>query len=176
MKIINYISTITMPIIILYILIVGIKEKLNIYDLFIKGVKEGIKIVIKLFPTLLAVFMAVGMLRASGITQIITIIFKNITNIIKLPPELIPLIVLRPISGSASLGIATDIMKTYGVDSLIGKMAATIIGSTETTLYVISIYTSSVNIKKTKFVLICALIADTVGILTAIIIWNLFNI
>ena len=165
MKIINYISMIIMPIIIVIVLIYGIKEKKYVYDIFIEGVKEGIDIVIKLFPTLLAIFVAVGMLRYSGILQLITNIMSIIIPNCSFQKEIIPLAIIRPISGSASIGIATDIMKNYGVDSRIGMIAATIMGSTETTFYTIAVYTSSVKIKKLRFVIIPALIADAVGII-----------
>lgn len=173
MKIINYISTISIPLIISIILIVGVREKKKVYDIFIEGVKEGIEIVIKLFPTLLAIFIAVGMLRYSGIFDGITYLLEGVTNKINFPIEILPLACLRPISGSASMAVATDLMKTYGVDSTIGRITSTIMGSTETTFYTIAIYTSSVKIKKIRFVLIAALIADFIGICTSIIIWNI---
>ena len=173
MKIINYISTISIPFIMAVVLICGIKENKNVYDIFVKGVKEGIEIVISLFPTLLAIFVAVGMIKCSGIFEMVIKNTSFITEKLNFPKEIIPLSMLRPISGSASLGIATEIMKTYGVDSRIGMIAATIMGSTETTFYTIAMYTSSVKIKKTRFLFIPALIADAVGILTSIIIWNI---
>lgn len=173
MNIINYISTISIPFIMSIVLIYGIREKKNVYDIFIDGVKEGILIVFNLFPTLLAIFIAVGMLRYSGIFGAISSSLSFITEKLNFPKEIIPLAMLRPISGSASMGIATDIMKTYGVDSKIGLIASTIMGSTETTFYTIAIYSSSVKIKKTRFVLIPALIADAVGIITSIIICNI---
>ena len=172
MKIINYISTLSIPCIIVTVLIYGIKEKKKVYDIFIEGVKEGIEIVVNLFPTLLAIFIAVGMLRYSGALEKFTSFISVITPIIKIPKEIVPLAILRPISGSASMAIATDIMKTYGVDSRIGIIAATIMGSTETTFYTIAVYASSVKIKKIRFVLIPALIADFIGIITSIIICN----
>lgn len=175
MKIINYISGISIPLIIVFVVGIGIKEKKKVYDIFIDGVKEGIEIVIKLFPTLLAIFIAVGMLRNSGLLELISNVFSGILYKLKFPTEIIPLACLRPISGSASMAIATDIMKTYGVDSKIGKIAATIMGSTETTFYTIAVYTSCIGVKKTRFVLIAALIADCVGIATSIIIWNLLS-
>lgn len=175
MKIINYISAISIPLIIFCIVIYGIKEKKKVYDIFIDGVKEGMEIVIKLFPTLLAIFIAVGMLRNSGLLETITNILSGIMIKIKFPTQILPLVCLRPISGSASMAIATDIMKTYGVDSQIGKIAATIMGSTETIFYTIAVYTSSVGVKKIRFVLIAALIADSIGIITSIVIWNLLS-
>ena len=112
------------------------------------------------------------MLRYSEILETFTNSISFITEKLSFPKEIIPLAILRPISGSASMAIATDIMKTYGVDSRIGIIAATIMGSTETTFYTIAVYTSSVKIKKIRFVLIPALIADFVGIVMSIIIWN----
>ena len=96
-------------------------------------------------------------------------------NLLKVPAEILPLAVLRPISGSASMAIATDIMNSFGVDSLIGLISSTIMGSTETTLYTIALYTSAVKIKKTRFVLIAALLADFVGMLTSVIFWRIMS-
>lgn len=175
MKIINYISTISIPLIIVFVISYGIKEKKKVYDLFLEGVKEGIEIVVKLFPTLLAIFVAVGMLRYSGLLEAITNLLSGIMFRFNFPSEIVPLALLRPISGSASMAIATDIMKTYGVDSTIGKIASTIMGSTETTFYTIAVYTSSVGVKKTRFVLIAALIADFVGVVTSVTIWNIIT-
>lgn len=160
MQIINYFSSAAIPIIILIIIFYGIIEKNKTYDTFVDGAKEGIEIVIKLFPTLLGIFIAVGALRSSGILDFFIKLISPITNLIHIPNEILPLALIRPISGSASTAVATDIMTKYGVDSKIGLIASTIMGSTETTLYTIAIYTSCVNIKKTKFVLWCALIGD----------------
>jgi len=98
-----------------------------------------------------------------------------ILNLLKMPAEILPLAILRPISGSASMAVATDIMTKFGVDSLIGLMSSTIMGSTETTLYTIAVYTSAVKIKKTRFVLIAALFADFVGMLVSVIFWRIMS-
>lgn len=172
MNIINYLSTIVLPIIILIIISFGISEKINVYDTFLKGVKEGIKTVIKLYPTLLGIFIAVGLLRASGILDFIINIIYPIISFLNIPTEIMPLAILRPISGSASIAVATDIMNNYGVDSKIGLMVSVIMGSTETTLYTIAVYTSSVKIKNTRNILVASLIADAVGILISVIICN----
>ena len=172
MKIINYISTLAIPIVIIVIIFYGILDKKKIYDIFIDGAKEGMGIVINIFPTLLGIFLAVGVLRSSGLLEIITNIFSFFTNKIGFPSEVVPLALLRPISGSASLAVATDIMTTYGVDSKIGLIASTIMGSTETTFYTIAVYTGSIGVKKIRFVLIAALIADIVGMLASAIMWN----
>lgn len=172
MKIINYISEIAVPLSILIVLLYGIFEKKNVFDIFLKGANEGLKMVIKIFPTLVGLFLAIGALSSSGILDIIIDLIKPILNIAKIPAEIMPLAILRPISGSGSIAVATDIMKKFGVDSLIGLMVATIMGSTETTLYTIAVYTSSVNIKKIRFVLFAALAADLTGMIVSVAIWR----
>ena len=169
-KIINYISIIAMPLVILLIIFSGIKERKNIFDIFLKGAIKGIEITIEIFPTLIGLFFAIELLRSSGIIDFITIVLFPILKYLKFPSEIIPLALLRPISGSASLVIAMDIIKQNGVDSLIGLIASTIMGATETTLYTIAVYTSSVKIKKTRGVLLASLMADVTGIVMSIII------
>ena len=173
MKIVNYISTIAVPVVIIIIVIYGIADKKKVYDIFVEGATEGMSIVIKIFPTLLGIFLAVGVLRSSGLLEIITRAVSIFTNRVGFPSEVMPHAMLRPISGSASLAVATDIMKTYGVDSKIGLIKSTIMGSTETTFYTIAIYTGSIGVKKIRFVLVAALIADFVGMLTSAIVWNI---
>ena len=169
-NIINFLSNLAMPLIILLIVIYGVIEKKEVFDKFIEGAKDGIKIVINIFPTLIGLFLAVGTLRSSGVIDIVVNILDPLLNIVNFPTEIMPLALLRPISGSSSIAVATDIMKNFGVDSQIGIMAAVIMGATETTLYTIAVYSSSVKIKKTRFVLIAALTADIVGIITSIIV------
>lgn len=173
MKIVNYISTIAVPVVIIIIVIYGIADKKKVYDIFVEGATEGMSIVIKIFPTLLGIFLAVGVLRSSGLLEIITRAVSVFTNKVGFPSEVMPLAMLRPISGSASLAVATDIMKTYGVDSKIGLITSTIMSSTETTFYTIAIYTGSIGVKKIRFVLVAALIADFIGMLTSAIVWNI---
>ena len=172
MNIINYISTIAVPIVILIILLYGLFEKKNVFDIFLKGAKDGFEMVIKIFPTLIGLFLAIGALSSSGILDFIIRLLSPILNVLQIPPEIMPLAILRPISGSGSIAVATDIMKKFGVDSLIGLIVATIMGSTETTLYTIAVYSSSVNIKKTRFVLFAALMADLTGMIASVIIWR----
>ena len=175
MKIINYISSIALPLIILLIIVYGVSEKNKVFDTFIQGAKEGVEIVKKIFPTLLGIFFAIGALRNSGIIDLIVKTIEPVLNILNIPAPIIPLAILRPISGSASMGIAADIMKQYGVDSKIGIIASVIMGSTETTFYTIAIYTSSVGIKKTRYIIVAALIADFVGIITSIAICRILS-
>lgn len=172
MKFVFFISNLAMPMIILIIVIYGIKERKDVFDLFLEGAKEGIKITLNIFPTLIGLFIAIGALRSSGILDLINNIAGTFLNMISFPIELMPLAILRPISGSSSIAIATDIMKNYGVDSKLGLIASTIMGSTETTIYTIAIYTSCIKVKKTRHILVAALCADLVGIITSIVICN----
>ena len=173
MEIISYLSSAAMPIIILLIIVYGLVEKNKVFDVFLNGAKEGLEIVLKIFPTLIGLFVAIGALRSSGILDLIINLLNPAISLLKIPCEIMPLAILRPISGSASIAIATDIMSKYGVDSNIGLIASTIMGSTETTLYTIAIYTGCIGIKNIRFVLWAALCADLVGILASIFIWNI---
>ena len=168
MQVINFVSSLAMPLIILLIITYGLIEKNKVFDDFLEGAKEGIEIVFSILPTLVGLFVAIGALRSSGVLDIIIRFITPLLNEINFPSEIMPLAMLRPISGSGSIAVATDIMKNYGVDSTIGMMASTIMGSTETTLYTIAIYTSCVKIKKTRFVLLAALVADVVGMLVSV--------
>lgn len=175
MQLINYISNLAMPSIILIIVMYGLIQKNKVFDDFLEGAKEGLEIVVSILPTLVGLFLAISALRSSGILDIIIRFITPILNVIKFPSEIMPLAMIRPISGSGSIAVATDIMKNYGVDSVIGVMASTIMGSTETTLYTIAIYTSCVKIKKTRFVLLAALVADIVGIIVSVVICRIMS-
>ena len=166
---INYI----IPFIVLFIIIYGYYKRINIYDSFIKGVKEGINICLNLFPTIFALTISINILIKSNIINELTYILIPIFNIIKFPKELFTLSLLRPISGSSSLIVLNEILKTNGPDSLIGRIASVLQGSTDTTIYIISLYFSAVGIKKIKYSLIVGLLADLACIIISIIIVNL---
>ena len=175
LKFINYLSSIATPTIILIILLYGILERKNVFDTFIRGAKEGLKIVISIFPTLIGLFLAIECLSNSGILNLIINFMNPVLNLLNIPSQIMPLALLRPISGSASTAIATNIMQTNGVDSKIGLIAATIMGSTETTLYTIAVYTGSVGIKKTRFILWASLLADITGVIASVVIWRFLS-
>lgn len=162
-----------MPLVILIIVCEAFKEKISIFDIFLKGAVEGVEISLKIFPTLIGLFFAIGMLRSSGIIEFIIKLITPILDFVHFPNQVVPLAMLRPISGSASIAVATDIIKSNGVDSFVGIVAAVIMGSTETTLYTIAVYTSSVNIKNTRGVLLAALAADLTGIVVAVLVCRL---
>ena len=174
-KIINYISNAAMPIIILIIVIYGIKEKNKVFDTFLEGSKEGLEITLSIFPTLVGLFVAIGALRSSGVLNIIIYFLTPILNVVHFPNELMPLAMLRPISGSSSIAVATDIMKNYGVDSKLGLIASTIMGSTETTIYTIAIYTSCIKVRNTRKILLAALVADAVGMAVSVVVCRILS-
>lgn len=173
MKFINYISIIAMPMVILIIVCQSSSERKSVFDIFLKGAFDGVEISLKIFPTLIGLFVAIGMLRSSGILEFITKLITPILIFFNFPSEVVPLALLRPISGSASMAVATDIIKNNGVDSFIGILASVIMGSTETTLYTIAVYTSSVKIKNTRGILFAALAADFTGIIVSLIVCKL---
>lgn len=168
MKVIEFFSNIVMPLMIIIIIIYGLIERKKVFDIFLEGARDGAKIVFNIFPTLVGLFFSIGALRSSGILDLIVNLLTPIFKVVDFPTEILPLALIRPISGSASIAVATDVMKNFGVDSKIGIIASVIMGSTETTIYTIAVYTSSVGIKNTRFVLWASLIADFVGILTSV--------
>ena len=174
-NVINYISSAAIPVVIVLIIGYGLKEKVKVFDTFLDGAKDGMEIVFKMFPTLIGIFLAVGLLRSSGIIDGIVNLITPLTNLLDIPSQIMPLAMLRPISGSASMAVAVDIMQNYGVDTLTGMITSTIMGSTETTFYTIAIYTSCVGIKKTRGILVAALAADIAGMLVSTIICRILS-
>lgn len=162
------------PFILLFILIFGQMKRVKVYDAFIEGAKEGMTITLRIFPYVVAMLLAVSMIRASGGLELIFFIMKPITRIFKIPEEILPLIIMKPLSGSGSLGILADILKRVGPDSLAGIIASTIMSSTETIFYTITVYFGSIGVKNIRHTLVAALIADLAGIIAAIAICNKF--
>ena len=150
-----YLSALIVPSIIAIVLFAGLIEKKNVYDLFSEGAKEGIKITLKMFPTLIGIFLAVNMLRESGLLDFVIQKLSVITCFFCIPKEILPISIIRSISGSASIALATDLMAKYGADSHIGMIAGAIMGSSETTLYVVAVYLNSVKINNQCICFLC---------------------
>lgn len=145
-------------------------KKVNVFDSFIDGAKEGFQTAVNLIPYLVAMLVAIGMLRASGFFEILQKLFKPVLEYLHIPADLIPLILIRPFSGSASNGILADIIHQFGGDAPISKIAATIVGSTETTFYIVAVYFGAVNIRHTRYAIPAGLLADIVGVSASLII------
>lgn len=152
--------------------IYGALKKVNVFDTFIIGAKEGFELIISLIPYLIALMVGIGMLRASGFFEILNKALAPLLALIGMPPELLPLALIRPFSGGAANGVMVDLIKEYGGNSLIAKTAATMMGSTETTFYVIAIYFGAVGIRKTRHAIPAGLLADLAGIIASVFICN----
>ena len=148
-------------------LVLALKKKENPYSLLLEGGEEGLKLLVQLVPTLILLLTAVTMLRASGAVEWISTVCAPVFRFFGIPPETAMLVLIRPISGSAALAVGSELMLTHGADSLIGRTAAIMLGSTETTFYTISVYFGAAGIKKTRYALPAALIADFVGFVMA---------
>lgn len=166
-------SNIVIPIIVLIIIGYGFRKKINIYEEFLLGVKEGLEMALRLFPTMFAMTLAINILICSNIISDVVVFLKPILELIKFPHELFMLGFMRPISGSSSLVLLNDILKKMGPDSYIGRIASVIQGSTDTTIYIIGLYFSSVGIKKIKYSLIVGLLADVMAIILSIVVISL---
>ena len=164
------ISNLILPLIVLIIICYGVNKKVKVYDTFTEGAKESFDMTLKLFPTMLGMILGVNIFVKSGVLNLILDILTPLLNIIKIPIEIITLAILRPISGSSGIALLQTIIEKYGPNNIISKMASVIQGSTDTTLYIISLYFGSIGIKKTKYALKAGLIADLIGIISAIII------
>ncbi len=168
---IDIISKLAIPSLIFFVVFYAFIKRQDVYSDFIEGSKESFQMIYNLFPTLLAMLLGINFLLESNILNIIS---SLLTKFINVPSAIIPLALLRPISGSSALAILNGIYLNYGPDSYIGRLASVIQGSTETTLYVLSLYFSVVGIKKIKYALKVGLIADLIGIITSIFIVKLF--
>ena len=169
MNLINNVSNYIIPSLIILIMIFGIVDKLNIFDIFVDGAEGGIKTVYNLLPTLIGIFFSIELLNNSGVIPFLINILEPVLNVINIPTEILPLVLIRPISGSGAIGVATEIMKQNGVDSYIGNVTSVIMGATETTLYTIAVYTSGLKVNKSRKLIAAALTADIAGMLAAVI-------
>ena len=172
-SLISFFSIVAIPLLIFVFLLWGIFKRVKVYEVFVEGAKEGFNVAIRIIPYLVAMLVAIGIFRASGAMDFLTIALNPLTSLIGFPAEALPMALMRPLSGSGSLGIMTELMKVYGPDSFIGVLASTIYGSTETTFYVLAVYFGSVNIKKIRHSLPAGLLADVAGFLGALFVCRL---
>lgn len=171
--IITAVSTLAIPVIIFAFLLFGFFKKVPVYETFVEGAKDGFNIAVKIIPYLVGMLVAIAVFRAGGVMGVLESILAYPASLIGMPPEVIPMALIRPLSGSGSTGVMTEIMAVHGTDSMIGIMASTFFGSTETTFYVLAVYFGSVNIKKTRHALPVGLLADVAGIMGAVFIVRL---
>lgn len=151
----------------------GTIKKISVFDVFVEGAKEGFATCVRLIPYLVAMLMALGMLRASGFFELLNRILEPLLSKIGMPPQLLPLALIRPFSGAAATGITAELIKENGGDAFVSKVAATMMGSTETTFYVIAVYFGVVGIKRTRHAIPAGLLADAAGIIASLIVCRL---
>lgn len=155
------------PILLLVISVLAMRKQENVYDLLLRGGTEGLDILVHILPALVVLLTAVHMFRASGAVQLLSQTLSPLFSLFGIPAETAILVLIRPISGSAALAVGADLMATYGPDSQIGRTAAVMLGSTETTFYTISVYFGAAGIRKTRYTIPAALFADFVGFFMA---------
>lgn len=170
------ISNFIIPILVLLIIIYGIVKRVDIYDVFIEGSKESFDMIFSLFPSLLAMILGINIFLKSGLLDTLMDVIKPILVLAKIPIEIIPMALIRPISGSSSLAFLNNLLIEFGPDSFIGRLGSIIQGSTDTTFYIITLYFGSIGIKKIRYALWAGLFADLIGIISSIIIAHIFLI
>ncbi|WMJ79921.1 spore maturation protein [Clostridium sp. MB40-C1] len=164
----QYIIISIIPILLGIIVAYGMVKKVKVYECFIEGAKEGLKVCINIYPYLLAMLLAVGVFRESGALGYFINLIKPVVKWIGLPAEVVPLVMVKPLSGSGAQGIYMDILSKYGADTYIGLVASIIIGSTETIFYTLTVYFGAVGIKKIRHTLWAAIMADITAVIAAV--------
>lgn len=173
MKTLTFISQLAIPAFILFAVLYGAFKKVRVYDSFVSGAKEGLQVIFNIFPYLLAIFIAVKAFQASGIFDFLKLGLSGSFAFFGIPPEVLSIAVIKPLSGSASTAIFTDIVKATGPDSLASRISGVIMGSAETTFYVLAVYLGAVNIRRTKYLVPVCVLADALGIIIAVVIVRL---
>lgn len=169
----SLISVVAIPSLVLFIIVYGVMKKVKIYEVFVEGAKEGFNVGVRIIPYLVAMLIAIGIFRAGGAMEILASILSPVTRLIGMPAEALPMALIRPLSGSGGLGVMSEIIKTHGPDSLIGRMVAVMMGSGETTFYVLAVYFGSVGVYRTRQAVPAGIIADIVAILMSVWLTNL---
>ncbi|MGE5703485.1 MAG: spore maturation protein [Clostridia bacterium] len=167
---ISLVSLWSIPLLISFILVYGHRRKVAVYEAFVEGAKGGLTTTIRILPHLIAMMVAITLFRESGALDLLLKGLEPLLKFVRIPSEIVPLALLRPLSGTGSLAIATDLIAQYGPDSLIGRLASTIQGSTDTTLYVLTVYFGAVGIRNSSYALKVGLWSDLVGVLASLIV------
>ena len=168
MSILLTISDFLIPVTILFIVVFGCLQKVDIYEVFLEGAKEGLQTVIDILPTLIGLVMAVEVVRAGGLLDLMVEWIRPFANVVGFPAELAPLSIVRLVSSSAATGLLTDLFAQYGPDSYLGRVASVMMSCTETVFYTMSLYFLSIGIRKTRWTLPCAILANLVGMIAAV--------
>lgn len=173
LSIMTIVSVAAIPALVLFIVVYGAVKKVKIYEAFIEGAKEGFNVGVRIIPYLVAMIVAIGVFRAGGAMDMLAWLLAPVTNLIGMPSEALPMALMRPLSGSGALGVMSEIFTAHGVDSFIGKLVSTMMGSGETTFYVLAVYFGSVSVSKTRHAVPAGIVADIASILASVWLVNL---
>jgi spore maturation protein B len=171
--VVSWVSVWAIPLFLLFIPVYGALRKVKVYECFVEGAKEGFQVGVRIIPYLVAILVAVGMLRGAGAIDLLARWLDPVLRRVGFPAELLPLAIMRPLSGSGSMGIVAELIKNHGPDSFISRLAATAYASTETTFYVLAVYFGAVGIKKARHAVVAGLFADIVSLIAAVFICGL---
>lgn len=163
-------SQLIIPVIILYIVIYGKIHKVDIYESFVRGAVEGLKTAWSILPSIIAIFLAIGIFKSGKGIEMLEFIFSPIAKLMSIPKELIGLIIVKPLSGSGALGMYNELVQRVGIDTLVERMGSTIVGASETIFYTMAIYYGSLKIKKTGHTLLCSILSHIAGVLASVFI------
>jgi spore maturation protein B len=170
LRTVNAVSLLSIPFLLSFFPLYASLRRVKVYEEFVEGAKEGFQTAVMIVPYLVAILVAIGMFREAGGIQMVSNALRPMLDAVGFPTELVPMCLVRPLSGSGTLGLFSDLVKEFGPDSLIARTAGTIFGSTETTFYVIAVYFGAVNVRRTRHAVPAGLIADAVGIVASVII------
>jgi spore maturation protein B len=164
------VSVWAIPLLLLLIPLLAAIRRVKVYEVFVEGAKDGFTTAVKIIPYLVGMLVAIGMFRASGAMELLATALAPVTGLIGLPSEALPVALLRPFSGSGTLALSTELMKTHGPDSFVGRLASVMYGSTETTFYVLAVYFGAVGVTRTRHAVAAGLVADAAGLLAALLV------
>ena len=167
-EIVGVLSFFVIPLMLVGFPLYGLYKRVPVYESFVTGAKEGFEVAVRIIPYLVAILFAIGMFRASGAMDFLAMALNPVLSLIGFPPEVLPMAIIRPLTGSGSAALVVDMISQYGEDSILVKMAATMFGSTETTFYVIAVYFGAVNIRRVRHALAAGLIADFTAMIIAV--------
>lgn len=172
-RVVNAISLLAIPFLLGFFPLYAVLRRVPVYEEFVEGAKEGFQVALRIIPFLVAMLVAIGVFRSAGAFELLSRMLKPALDLVRFPTELVPLSLMRPLSGSASLGLLSELVKQHGPDSLLARTAATLYGSTETTFYVIAVYFGAVSVKRTRHAVPAGLVADATGAIAAVVICSL---
>ncbi len=172
-RVVKTLSLLALPALLGFFPLFAAARGLRVYEEFTEGAKEGFQVSLRIIPNLVAMLVAIGMFRGAGGVELLTALLQPVLSLVHFPPELLPIALIRPLSGSGALGVFTELVKQYGPDSLLTRTAGTLYGSTETTFYVLAVYFGAANIRRTRHAVLAGLIADTAGVIASVIICRL---